>query len=60
MLGRRASVPPEDNRNDGVSRRQDGYVCWGGEFGEVKVVGPGRGPKLGNLGREGDYVTDFN
>ena len=60
MLGWRASVSPEDNRDDGVSRRQDSYVRWRGELGEVKVVGPGRGPKLRNLGRKGDHVTDFN
>ena len=60
MLSRRAPVSPEDDRRDGFSVRQDIYVCWRGECGEVEVIGCRRGPKLGNLGRERDRVANFN
>ena len=60
MLGWGASVSPKDNWNDAVSRRHDSYVRRRGEFGEVKIVGSGRGPKLGNFGIEGDQITDFH
>ena len=55
-----ASVSPKDDGNDGISRRQDGYVCWRGEFGEVKVVRPGRRPKFSNPGGERDQVPNLD
>jgi len=60
VVGWGASVLPKDNRDDGVSRRQYSYVCWKAEFGEVKVVESGCGPKLGNPGIKRDKVTDFH
>lgn len=53
-----ASVSPEDNENDAISRRQDSHFCGGDELGWVEVVRPG--PILGNLGREGDQIIDLD
>lgn len=60
VLGGRASVFPKDNGNNGIPGRKDSYVCWRDEFGEMKVVGSGSGPKLGNLGVKGYQITDFD